>query len=47
MLRDETQKDAIIVDNIFRQYDIIKDRDLSTVDEKQINDFLKSILKVV
>lgn len=47
MLREETQKDAMVVDNIFSQYENLKDQDIKTVDEKQINDFLKSILKVI
>ena len=46
MLREETDKDALVVDGIFGLYDNIKDQNLTSIEEKRINDFLKQILKV-
>lgn len=42
----ESDKDAIIIDSVFSQYENLQNEASNSLEERQINDFLKQILKV-
>lgn len=46
MMKVESSKDAIAVDDTFDRFDLIKSEGLENLQDKRVNDFLKGLLKV-